>query len=55
MTIRRHDVEEAAKLADRLADGISSGLLGALVPKRYRTWARSIANVLRDVCPLIPE
>jgi hypothetical protein len=55
MSTNRKDVEEAAKLADRLADGISGGLLGALVPKRYKTWARSIANVLRDVVPLVPE
>lgn len=55
MAVKRDDVREAAKLGDKLADGISTGLLGALVPKRYKTWARSIANVLRDVIPLVPE
>jgi hypothetical protein len=55
MSTKRKDVEEAARYADKLADGISSGLLGAIVPKRYKTWARFVANVLKDVIPLVPE
>jgi hypothetical protein len=55
MAVKRNDVEDAAKLADKLADGLNSGLAKMFVPKRYRTWARSIANVLRDVAPIVPE
>ena len=55
MSLKRADIEEAIKWANWIVRKLNSWPTKMFVGRKYRYWAKAIRDILRDVCPLVPE